>query len=399
MLAMTSVKKLSNYFDGYPKKYLWLLAIFIGTLARISIASLGHNGDFNFWIRHAEVVRNDGNLYEGGESYGYGPVWMYLLRLADLIQNIFPENRKVFRLVIILILTLADLLIAAIIARKFSHYAALLFFLNPVSIILTGYHNQFDNIAIAVGLLAVVVFTNDEENATKKTFWIGLTLIGLSVAIKQVLIFFPVWLFIRPGILKTKISRLIMPYIVFCAGFIPWATSIEKIEVLAKEISPRRGRSGLLLTLLGAEYDGTINGTVFDDLAYRAVSIIFIFFIIYLGWLMRRRPLLDSLIVYLLLMVAFAPAYSQQQLVLPLIALFVYATIELRIFYLLTLLFMIQNSDELGYEFFFPHFFRLNGTIYAWLQVLLVIFALRLVFPNHPQNLKSRHLQTALKLD
>jgi len=98
-------------------------------------------------------------------------------------------------------------------------------------------------------------------------------------------------------------------------------------------------------------------------------------------------------------MVGLAPAYSQQQLILPLIALFVYATIELKVFYLLTLLFMIQNSDELGYEFLFPHFFRLNGTIYAWLQVLLLIFALRLVFPNHPQNLKSRRLQTALKLD
>ncbi|MFM9172647.1 MAG: hypothetical protein ACKOQU_07675, partial [Acidimicrobiaceae bacterium] len=141
---MASAKKLSTYFDRYPKTYLWLAAVFVGTFTRIAVASLGHNGDFDFWLRHAEVVRNGGNLYEGGESYGYGPVWMYVLRFADLIQGTFSENRKIFRLVIILVLTLADLLIAAIIARRFSHYAALLFFLNPVSIIITGYHNQFD---------------------------------------------------------------------------------------------------------------------------------------------------------------------------------------------------------------------------------------------------------------
>lgn len=396
---MASVKKLSTYFDRYPKKYLWLAAVFVGTLARIAVASLGHNDDFNFWLRHAEVVRNGGNLYEGVEFYGYGPVWMYVLRFADLFQNLFPDNRKVFRLVIILVLTLADLMIAAIIARKFSNFAALLFFLNPVSIIITGYHNQFDNIAISAGLFAVIVLTKYDESGDTKTNWVGLTLVGVSIAIKQVLIFFPIWLFLRPGTLKQKISRLVTPYLVFCAGFIPWATSIEKTKALVEGISYRRGRSGLLMTLLGADYEGTIRGTNFDDLAHRAVSMVFILLVVSLGWLMRRRPLIDSLIVYLVAIVGLAPAYSQQQLILPLIALFVYATIELKVFYLLTLLFMIQNSDELGYEFLFPHFFRLNGTIYAWLQVLLLIFALRLVFPNHPQNLKSRHLQTALKLD
>ena len=139
--------------------------------------------------------------------------------------------------------------------------------------------------------------------------------------------------------------------------------------------------------------------TNFDDLAHRVVSIVFVLLVALLGWLMRRRPLFDSLIVYLVAIVAFAPAYSQQQLVLPLIALFVYATIELKVFYLLTLLFMIQNSDELGIEFFFPYVFRLNGTIYAWLQVLLIVFSLRMVYKDHRSNLKSKNLQAALKLN
>ena len=397
---MTSVKKLSNYFDRYPKKYLWLLAIFIGTLVRIVIARLGHNEDFYNWTWNATEMRDGGSVYSGNVPYGYGPFWMFVLRFADLIQSIFPENRKVFRIVIILVLTLADLLIAAIIARKFSQYAALLFFLNPVSIILTGYHNQFDNIAIFAALIAVLQLNSEESKSSSKNIYLGLVLIGLSLAVKQILLFFPVWLFFRNGPFKQRVTRGALPYVIYFACFLPWATSIARIEIIFEDVFlQRRGRSGILLNLFGADYAGTIQGSIHSDLVRKVVFASWVLGILTFGWIMRNRSLLHSLIVYLLLMVAFAPAYSQQQLMLPLIALFVYATIELKIFYLLTLLFMIQNSDELGYEFFFPHFFRLNGTIYAWLQVLLFIFALRLVFPNHPQNLKSRHLQTALKLD
>jgi hypothetical protein len=400
MLAIASMKKLSTYLDRYPKKYLWLATIFVGTLARIVIARLGHNQDFNSWTINAAVLRDGGSVYSGDVPYGYGPFWMFVLRFADLIQNLFPDNRKIFRLVIILILTLADLLIAAIIARKFSHYAALLFFLNPISIIISGYHNQFDNIAILAALVAVMYFDSEPSESKSRNLYLGLALIGLSLAVKQILLFFPVWLFFRNGTFKQRVTRGAMPYVVYIACFIPWATSIARIEIIFEEIFlQRRGRSGILLNLFGADWAGTIEGSIYSDLIRKVVFASWVLGVLAFGWIMRNRSLFHSLIVYLLLMVGLAPAFSQQQLILPLIALFVYATIELKIFYLLTLLFMIQNSDELGYEFLFPHFFRLNGTIYAWLQVLLLVFALRLVFPNHPQNLKSRHLQTALKLD
>jgi hypothetical protein len=388
------------YLDRYPKKYLWVVAVLIGTLARIMVASLGHNEDFYNWTWNATVLRDGGSVYSGDVPYGYGPVWMFVLRFADLVQNLLPENRKVFRLVIILVLTLADLLIAAIIAKKFSHYAALLFFINPVSIIITGYHNQFDNIAILIALVAVLYFNFEPSESKSRMLYLGLVAIGLSLAVKQILLFFPVWMFLREGSLKQRVVRFSLPYVIYISCFIPWATSISKIEIIFEEVFlQRRGRSGILLNLFGADYAGTIQNSSYSDLIRKIVFAAWVLGIFAFGWIMRNRSLFHSLIVYLLLMVGLAPAYSQQQLILPLIALFVYATFELKIFYLLTLLFMVQNSDELGYEFLFPHFFRLNGTIYAWLQVLLLIFALRLLFPNHPQNRKSRHLQTALKLE
>ena len=397
---MASAKKLSTYFDRYPKKYLWLAAAFVGTLARVVIARFGHNEDFYNWTWNATLLRDGGSVYSGDVPYGYGPFWMFVLRFADLIQSIFPENRKIFRLVIILILTFADLLIAAIIARKFSQYAGLLFFLNPISIIITGYHNQFDNIAILAALVAVLYFDSEPSESKSRNLYLGLALIGLSLAVKQILLFFPVWLFFRNGTFKQRITRGAVPYVVYIACFIPWATSIARIEIIFEEVFlQRRGRPGVIRNLGGATYVEPTFDLNYGRMGFYLSYLIWVIGIFAFGWIMRNRSLIHSLIVYLLLMVGLAPAYSQQQLILPLIALFVYATIELKVFYLLTLLFMIQNSDELGYEFLFPHFFRLNGTIYAWLQVLLLIFALRLVFPNHPQNLKSRRLQTALKLD
>ena len=400
MLAKAAIKKLSTYFDRYPKKYLWLAAVFVGTLARIVIARLGHNEDFYNWTWNATVLRDGGSVYSGDVPYGYGPFWMFVLRFADLIQNLFPDNRKIFRLVIILVLTLADLIIAAIIARKFSHYAALLFFLNPISIIISGHHNQFDNIAILGALVAVLFLNSEPAESKSRNLYLGLALIGLSLAVKQILLFFPVWLFFRNGTFKQRVIRGAMPYVVYVACFIPWATSIARIEIIFEEIFlQRRGRPGVIRNLGGATYVEPTFDLSYGRTGFYLSYLIWVLGVLAFGWIMRNRSLFHSLIIYLLTMVGLAPAYSQQQLILPLIALFVYATIELKIFYLLTLLFMIQNSDELGYEFLFPHFFRLNGTIYAWLQVLLLVFALRLVFPNHPQNLKSRHLQTALKLD
>ena len=392
--------KFSTYVNRAERKIVWAVTIAVGTLARFLITLRGHNLDYLNWLSNAGVMRDGGNLYSGDDPYGYGPIWMFVLKFADLVQNIFPDNRQVFRLVIILILTTFDIAIAVFIARKFSLLAGLLFFVNPISVIITGYHNQFDNLAILVGIAAIIVIGAAESENRERSLWFGLAIIGLSLAVKQILLFYPIWLFFRPGTFRQRVSRVIVPYVVYGACFIPWATSVERIKIIFEEIFlQRRGRSGILLNLAGADYTGSIDGANYSDIARLIIFVAWIIGVLAFGWLMRNRSFIHSIVVYLVVMLAFAPAYSQQQLILPLLAVFVYETIELKIFYLVTLIFMIQNSDELGIEFFFPHVFRLNGTIYAWLQVLLLIFSLRIIFTDHPSNLKSEKLQAALKLN
>ena len=390
--------KFSDFLNRSERKTVWAVTIAHGTVARVLIALRGHNVDYLAWLGNASVLRDGGNLYSGNEPYGYGPVWMFILRFADFAQNIFSENRQVFRLVIILVLTTFDLMIAIFVAKKFSLVTGLLFFVNPISVIITGYHNQFDNLAVLVGIGAILVISEVGFRNQQRTLWFGLVLIGLSLAVKQVLLFYPIWLFFRAGTLRQRMTRVAVPYVIYLACFTPWATSVESVKIIFEEVFlERRGRSGIILSLLVENYSDY--DTPYSPVVSLIAFSLWIISVFTFGWMMRNRSMTHSLVVYLVVMLAFAPAYSQQQLILPLLAVFMYATTELKILYIVTLIFMIQNSDELGIEFFFPYVFRLNGTIYAWLQVLLIIFSLRIIFKDHPSNLKSENLQAALKLN
>lgn len=392
--------KFSNYVNRAERKTVWAVTIAIGTLARVLIAERGHNGDFQSWIWCVTVMRDGVSVYSGSANYGFGPIWMFVLKFADMAQGIFPDNRQVFRLVIILILTAFDLAIAILIAKKFSRLAGLLFFINPVSIIISGFHNQFDNFAIFISLSGILLLDSIKLDEKKKSWWLGLALIGLSLAVKHILLFFPIWLFFRAGTFRQRISRMIFPYSVYLVCFIPWLTSINQIKIIVEEnYFKKGGELAALLTLFGTDAEWRISGFIDGELVRKIVYVIWLTGVLVFGWIMRNRSLVHSLLIYLVVMVGLAPEYSQQQLILPLLAVFIYATRELKIFYLITLIFMIQNKNELGIGFFFPNFFRVDGTIYGWLQVLLIIFSLRMIFKDHPSNLKSKNLQAALKIN
>ena len=110
--------KFSDFLNRSERKTVWAVTITLGTVARVLIALRGHNLDYLAWLGNASVLRGGGNLYSGNETYGYGPVWMFILRFADFAQNIFSENRQVFRLVIILVLTTFDLMIAILLLKN-----------------------------------------------------------------------------------------------------------------------------------------------------------------------------------------------------------------------------------------------------------------------------------------
>ena len=91
-----------------------------------------------------------------------------------------------FRAYIVTLLTLADLGIALWLAKNHSMKTSLFFFLNPISIVITGYHNQFDNIAVFFALLSVSFVDDKNENITKNDA-IAIMFLSLSLITKHIL--------------------------------------------------------------------------------------------------------------------------------------------------------------------------------------------------------------------
>lgn len=143
----------------------------LGIMLRYLVMSLGYNYDFTSYCIVGEISGNLRNVYAETTRYNYGPIFLCIQGVFYRISQIKPDNwMLIYRVMIVTVLTMADLGIAAFIANRHSYFKALVFFLNPVSIIITGFHNQFDNIAVMLALISTLFF-NNEEKLNKKDFW------------------------------------------------------------------------------------------------------------------------------------------------------------------------------------------------------------------------------------
>jgi hypothetical protein len=204
------------------RRWGWLpVVLAVGLTARFWAGTCGHNYDLgSYWVV-VDLVEHGQNVYAGTNRYNYGPVWFHLLHLFDWLAG---GNSAGFRFLIIGFLSAADALIAWILWRKFGRLVAAWFFLNPVSIMITGYGNQFDNVAILLGLWAVLLLGDDFEGPIDRRKFAGLVVLGLSLMTKHVFFAFPFWLAVRQRGLWQKGVVLLVPVAVFLAGFAPyWA--------------------------------------------------------------------------------------------------------------------------------------------------------------------------------
>lgn len=271
------------------------LVLVIGVALRYWVSTLGSNFDLESYGIVADIVDRGGNVYAETERYNYGPIWFYVLGSLHDVSGLFTDPAGAFRPLLIGVLTLADIGIWAVLHRRFGRIAGFLFFLNPVSIIITGYHNQFDNLAILVGLLAMLVYA--------ASFVPGLLLLGLSLTIKHVLLVFPLWLAIKEKGLERKLAALALPISVLVVSFVPYLGA---------------GRSGIVANVV--EYRGHDNAPFWHGVLpaqlqpFVSPFLLFAGAMLVLGFVWRRRDDLDLALLYLVALVVFAPSIANQYL-------------------------------------------------------------------------------------
>ena len=69
------------------------------------------------------------------------------------------------------------------------------FLLSPLGMHISGFHNQFDNFAILTALFSICFLKGHEKKWSIGQAWITAILLGISLTIKHIFLFFPIWLF------------------------------------------------------------------------------------------------------------------------------------------------------------------------------------------------------------
>jgi hypothetical protein len=280
-----------------------LMVVLLGLAARLAAATLGHNYDMESWYLVAKVAQQGGNVYAETDRYNYGPVWFQIVHGLDVLAGHRPE---VLRFLIAGFLSLVDAGLFWLLCRRAGRLAGILFFLNPVSILITGFHCQFDNLAILLALGAILCFGEDYDQPLNRRKLGALGLLGLSLMTKHIFFLFPFWLAVKQSGLRQKILVLVVPAAVFLLGFAPyWAGG--RAGIVDHVFCYPSAQNGYFYKLVVPQF---IQFACNRNTLWYGLLILFAF-------ICRARNGFESLLIYSGALVAFAPSTTNQYLAIP----------------------------------------------------------------------------------
>ncbi len=192
----------------------------------LAFAAFIENYDTQSYEEVVRVVAAGGDPYGGTDRYNYSPVWA---RALAVLESAGKATAVPLAAVVGTLLFAADALTALLLFRLGGGGAAgaragLLFFANPVSVFLSGYHRSFDTLAIVL-LVAAVWLSRGEPLRSARVS----AALAASLLVKHVAAFHPL-LFLR-GRRRAGLSPglALMPYAVFLASFLPFWRSWRAI--------------------------------------------------------------------------------------------------------------------------------------------------------------------------
>ena len=295
-------KMQQNSYSGFTLRpiHFWVFSVVVlGIVGRFVFFGRGYNYDFESY-KIIVAANRQGITPWLTNRYNYGPIWWYLLRLFDWTHT---QTGIGIRYQIVGLLTIADLSIAYFVYRLKGSIFGALFFINPISIIISGYHNQFDNLAIAIVCIAVYQLQRVRDKSFIYRDISVVLLLGTSLATKHVFIFFVAWLALRQTTVFRKSLYLLGPLLVFCLSFVPYlGSSWNAIKLNVFEY--RSNNNAPFWKIIGI-YDGDKN---------QVATVLFIFLITIIGFFLRKIRLESSLFVYCIVIVAFSPGITNQYL-------------------------------------------------------------------------------------
>jgi hypothetical protein len=284
-------------------------------------------------------------LYSGETLFNYSPGWAYVLfgvkgfgRLTDL-----P-----FRYVLGLFYLAADIGTTLLIGRERGLPGAMLFFLNPVSILASSYYLQFDGLSILC-LLAAIVASRLSRRAM--LFWCTVFL-SLSLLIKHITWFHPL-LFVRQR--RLGFMQMLIPlsaYAVFALSFVPYWHFWPGIK--AQVLNYRSVSEDYGLAVLGLSFE--IRQTIFVAVLLTTV------------WLLRAVPLQQAALMTFLVVLLFIPGVWEYYFLWPIaLGALCGGGVGFAVYTVVVALFMIGSPDGLGLQDSVP---QLPGWSSLWFATM-----------------------------
>ena len=362
-----------NKFDNYSTNKFLIFSL-IGILFRVWISQFGSNMDFASWQANLDIYKEGRSIWDDG-MYSYGSPWIYTLYFLDSIKfpiletNSFVQSipGTFYRFKIVIFLSLIDIFIFFLLYKNYSLKVGLLYLLNPISIILTGHHNAFNNYAISIAFFAMLLYGDLNNKSISKKKFISIILLGLSISIKHILFFLPIWLAFKEKKLVNKLAVCVIPYIIFLISFTPFfAEDIN--QIIYKIFVYGRSETGPFWKVLLAD--------IFDR--HLSFFTLYSILMMILGVLLVDKKNKDSFYLYLIASIVFAPQMYTQYLYIPLIASIIYLNWKYFIYIVLTSLLFLVDGDQLNLQIF-SNFFdwdlkSTRITFYPIIFILLIAF-------------------------
>jgi len=331
----------------------------------------GHNYDFESYLIVGDISSSLRNVYAETYRYNYGFIFSVVQGILYGIASFFPKSEAVYRFLIVSLLTITDFGIYQILSKRYSLKAGLIFFLNPVSVFITGFHNQFDNIVVLLALLMSIYYNEEEKVSKKDALFVLFFFLGLTT--KHILFLMPLYLLLRPKLpVRKKLLYALVAPLLFALSFVPFVVNNEAAlyGVLGNVFLYKSSSNAPLLSVY------------YNLLGVPDVCklIVFIALMSVVGFASRKMDFDRQVLVYTIALVALSSAISNQYLAIPLAALSVLCKKRIRIPYtIVASLHLILDYDGLALLYRLNLGFKpvITLTICAWILLIGVVFVMR----------------------
>lgn len=333
---------------------LWFVVILlVGFVLRVYLATGSYNVDLKWFIVASELFQNNIIQFYGHlPSYIYPPLWYFICGILGKIQLAiggvpFEFVERVFLSFVDLAL-LSGLLTLARRRGRSLLWTAALFFLNPISIILTGHHGQFDGLPLLFVVWAIVVL-EDTKRTRRTNQIVAFMLLTIALLFKQSILFqvFTVFLAFHKNRL---IGMLLTAFSVFFLGlsFVPFLP--EAMRVIQSTTHQYAGIIGVYgISYAATLFCGQCVFPVYGMPFWALFRNIFVAATVLFALVARHKDIVRSCLIVTLFFFTFTTGIAPQYFMYPLVFGVLYPSKWFVLFSVVTGIFLVGHWDELNY--------------------------------------------------